>query len=314
MSTLTRFSAMAAFVMAAPLFTHAAILPVSSGLVLNFQADNINGANNAGMVDGQNVDTWVDVIQAGGNVNANNATSINVSTDVVDYLGPDSPSGPVTIAPPTYVADNGFGVPGVRFTRTSPTSITALGYNSSVNALLNNNAFTAFVVGDLSDPGPSRTLQFGRRQGSNQRIVGLANTGFRFNGGSKVYNENQIDGGAHVATYVMDLTQNYDAAQYRFDGAPGTFASGGGTGTLTLTDFNHGFAIGAGQDNSNRVIDALSGVVHAVVVYNRVLSEAEIMEVEQFLAKTYLVPEPSSASLLGLTIAALVSRRRSSKS
>jgi hypothetical protein len=148
----------------------------------------------------------------------------------------------------------------------------------------------------------------GRRSGGDHQVVGLANNGYRFNGGSKLFTQNQLVDGPHIATYVMDLTQNYDAAAYRFDGAAGTFSSGGGTQMLNLGNFNHGFAIGAGQNGSNHVIDSLTGVVHAVIVYNRVLDAAEIEEVENFLASTYLIPEPST-SALGAIAAILVCGR-----
>lgn len=312
LKTLLALTAIAAVIQ--PIASEAALLPVSAGLVLNFQADNINGAGNLGMTDGQNVDTWFDTVQAGGHAVANNATSRNISTAVVDYLGPNAAAAtPVTINPPTYVADSGYGIPGVRFTRTSSTVITALGNNVAVDGLLDTNSFTAFVVGNLTTPGPSRTFQMGRRNGADREIVGLANTGFRFNGFSKTYAENQLINGPHIATYVMDLTQNFSSPTYRVDGALGTAPAGGGTQTPILANFNHGFAIGAGQNNSNHVIDSLTGVVHAVVIYNRQLSAAEIDAVELALTSVYMIPEPSSSALLAVVAAVgggWLSRRR----
>ena len=140
----------------------------------------------------------------------------------------------------------------------------------------------------------------------------LANTGYRFNGGSHIFAEDQFDAGPNFATYAMDLTQNYSTAAYRVDGVDGTSPNTSNDQMLNLTNFNQGFVIGGGKNNSQTFIDPLNGVLNALVVYNRVLSEAEIIEVEEFLAGKFIIPEPSSALLLMAACGALASKRRRS--
>jgi hypothetical protein len=293
---IRRFSLAMAGLMLFSATTHAAL--ISDGLVLNFQADNIDGQNNATLTAGQEVVEWVDVVAPGGHVNANNATV----QGAVDYLvaGQGTPNYELGV------------VPGVRFSRTGGNAGDALGFNTAVNGLVTNNAFTAFVVGDFGPPGPARIMQFGFRNAGNHRIVGLANTGYRFNGGSQIFDEDQFDPGASVATYAMDLTQNYSTAEYRLDGMDGTSPNTSNDQMLNLTNFNQGFVIGGGKNNSQTFIDPLNGLLNALVVYNRVLSDAEVLEVEEFLAGKFLIPEPSSALLLMAACGALVSKQRRS--
>ena len=278
---------------------HAAILPVSNGLVLNFQADNIDGSDNSTLTNGQEIATWNDIVEAGGEGTANNATV----QGAIDYLV----TGQGT---PNYVAGP---APGVQFTRVAGNLGDALGFDGAVNDLVSNNAFTAFVLADITGTAstPARILQFGRRNAANHRIVGLANSGFRFNGGSKVYAETMFDPGVNLTTYAMDMTQLYSAASYRFDEAAGTGPTVAGDQLLNLTSINQGFVIGAGKSNVPAVIDTVNGMVHAIVVYNRLLTAAEIDQVEDHLIARYsAVPEPASWALASLTLAACAVLRR----
>jgi hypothetical protein len=298
---VTRFSTAlltALAVIAMPVTARAATLPVSTGLVLNFQADNIDGQNNTTLTPGQEVTTWVDVVEAGGNANANDA---NVQ-GAIDY----SVAGQGT---PNYVA--GLN-PGVQFTRVNGNVGDALGFNGSVNSLTTNNAFTAFVLADINGDlgGPARVMQFGFRNASNHRIVGLANSGFRFNGGSKVYAESQFAAGTHLATYTMDMAQLYSQASYFQDGAAGTSPVVTGDQLLNLTSFNQGFVIGGGKNNTQQFIDSVNGLVHAIVVYNRILTPAEIEQVEDHLVARYSVPEPASWALACLALACCRAHKR----
>jgi hypothetical protein len=291
-------------VIATPVAGSAALLPVSSGLVLNFQADNVDGVNNATLSDGEEVTEWVDVAQAGGNATQNNATV----QGAIDYLV-------VGQGTPNFVTGPR---PGVQFTRVpgTPARGDALGFNGSVNGLTTNNAFTTFVVGDFTSPGPARSLQIGRQAAENNRVVAFGNTGYRFNGGSKVFAEDQFAVGINVATYAMDMTQLYSAASYRLDGADGTNSVTAGT-SLNLTSFNQGLVIGAGKSNqspanpADKTIDPLNGIVYAIVVYNRILTTSEILEVEAFLNQQYVIPEPATSALACMAMVAIGVLRRS---
>jgi hypothetical protein len=293
-------------VVATPVGASAALLPVSSGLVLNFQADNVDGLHNATLSDGEEVIEWVDVVQVGGNATQNNATA----QGAIDYLV-------VGQGTPNFVAGPR---PGVQFTRVpgTPARGDALGFNGSVNSLAANDAFTAFVVGDFTTPGPARSLQFGRQAAENNRVVALGNTGYRFNGGSQVFAEDQFAAGINIATYAMDLTQPYSAASYRLDGVDGTNPVTAGA-SLNLTGFNQGLVIGAGKNNqspanpADKTIDPLNGTIYAIVVYNRILSTSEILEVEAFLNEHYVIPEPTTSALACMATVALGSLRRARK-
>lgn len=289
-------------------------VPVAGGLVLNLQADNINGANNnnLGLNNGDAVELWVDVIVPGGDSTPDNATA----QGALDYLSPTAPTG--ALGTPSFVAPDLMtgSRPGVLFDRVTSTQGDALGLNTALTGLANGGSVTVFVVGDLANSGPQRLLQIGRRDGADRRIVGFRNNGFSFNGGSKLYTENlgTASAGAHIVTYSMDTAVSIANASFRFDraaasGATTTFFSVAPPGDtlLNTTNFNQGYSVGAGQNggaNSN-VIDAIEGTIYAMLVYNRVLDASETTQVENFLYDKFIaVPEASSWAALSLAAAA----------
>lgn len=101
----------------------------------------------------------------------------------------------------------------------------------------------------------------------------------------------------------MDLASPFGAdgvnAKYRLNGVDTALeASSHPAESLILTSFNNGFSLGAGQTGA--VVDSVNGVYYAVVVYNRVLSDSEILQVEEYLGR--FVPEPSSWALMALVL------------
>jgi hypothetical protein len=206
------------------------------------------------------------------------------------------------------------GAPGVLFSRGATDNVgDALGFNGNINGF-SNNAFTAFVVGDfnstVSGTQPQRAFQIGAIGGNNLKIVGFANDGFRFNGNSKLFTQDMETGGAHIATYSMTMgsTAPIGAAGtnaiYRYDGGATTFKSSGpGPSTDTISFANDGFALGAGQNNSSTTIDSLNGILYAVLLYNKVLSDTEITQVETFLTNKFITPAavPEAGAWLLLT-------------
>src|SRR3954468_5375627 len=92
---------------------HASATPVTNGLILNFQADNIDGSNNSTLTNGQEITQWNDIVEAGGNGNANNATAAGASAPSTPsppgYLKP----GSTTTGTPNFVAVTATGAPGV---------------------------------------------------------------------------------------------------------------------------------------------------------------------------------------------------------
>jgi hypothetical protein len=279
-------------------------VPVTNGLILNFQSDNIDGSNNATLTDGQEITQWNDIVEAGGNTTANNATD----ADGKAYLDATNNN----TGTPNFVAITATGAPGVLFTRGASQDIgDALGFNGAINGLSTTGGITAFVVGDFNSTAataqPQRAMQLGHAAGNNLRVVGFGNDGFRFNNNSKIYTQDMETGGAHIATYTMTLNQPIGAsgsnANYRYDGADGTFKSGGLT-TDTLTVANQGFALGAGQNNSSAVIDSLNGTLYAMLLYSRVLTPTEVGQVETFLNQKFVAIPEASAWMLWTAVSA----------
>jgi hypothetical protein len=278
-------------------------VPVTSGLILNFQSDNIDGMGNTSLMDGHDISQWNDVVETGGNATADNATFAGGKS----YLDPASNKSGM----PTYVAMTANGAPGVLFTRGLSDSTGGTGDvlgSATGIAGLSQTGFTAFVVGDFNQDGAQRILQFGHIDGNNNRIVGLGNEGYRFNGNSKLYQQNLAVGDTHIATYTMNPSQPYGGAgsnaNYRVDGADAMLVSSSNpSASLNLASFNTvvntGFALGAGQNNSSAVIDSLSGTLYAMLLYNRILTSTEIGQVESFLNQKFVaIPEASAWMLL----------------
>lgn len=280
-------------------------LPVSSGLILNLQANNIDGLNNTTLTDGQDISLWVDVPVGLDNLVPHNATANSI-------LNPYVPSGQGT---PNFVDG---AVPSVSFTKVigSPNSGDALGFTGPIGLASGQSAFTAFVVGDFDVINAiTRYIQFGDMETGatpDRKIVALTENSFRFNGGSRTFDENLqtvTPDGSHVGTYIMSSTDTFGDVEFRVDGVDATPNGGGNLGqTLNLDD--EGYMIGLGTNGVGNPIDFVDGNVNAIILYNRVLSASEIDEVESFLAQTFPIPEPSALALWIVAAAGIATRRR----
>jgi hypothetical protein len=293
-------------------------VPVTSGLILNFQSDNIDGLNNSTLTDGQSISQWNDIVEVGGDATANNATAANGKT-YLDSLNANT-------GMPSFVAVTNSLRPGVVFSRGGADVADVLGSNSAITGLSITGGFTAFIVSDLNNTqgGPGRMMQFGNRNGTNGAIVGLGTDGFRYNGNSKTVTQSLFTAGVNIGTYSMDLSQPVGGAgtnaTYRLDGNSTTLAGGQpGNAAAVIGIANHGFSIGAGQNNSanppeaannGKVIDPINGTLYAVLLYNRVLTPTEFTQVEGFLNDKFVVaiPEAPAYIILGILSVAIGGR------
>jgi hypothetical protein len=272
---------------------------VTSGLILNFQADNIDGANNSTLTPDQEISTWVDAPAGGANLTAHNAT----------FAGAVAFGALPTQGMPSYVAGL---APSVKFTKTSsgstlPGAGDALGFDGGIGIGNGAQAFTAFVVGDFTFTGIARIMQFGGKEPgvADRRIIGLADNGFRFNGGTHLFTNSLTNAppGAHIASYAMAATDTLTDSRYRLDGVDGTHASSTNP-TMTINMANQGFIMGIGLDGSGGNTDILDGNVQAILLYNRLLTSQEILDVESFLtAKFIAIPEVGASALVGMAAA-----------
>ena len=250
-------------------------VPVTTGLQLHLQADSL------GLSDGATVSSWTDL--AGGNNNAIN-----------------------TGGSPTYVANglNGHAVVSI----TGSLSFDGFSYTGQ-----NNDFF------DLMNPVHNiQTVAMVFRKTSNNyyggdiSMFGSAATGWvneAFNGDNQ-YGTTYWGTGADPAVRYGDL---------RINGV----SIGAGNGQYTsVPTYYHTMVFqiqqGWGSDiNINQIASATDdnalvwGMDLAeLLVYDTALTPSEVTSVETYLNNRYFVPEPTSASLVGLGVAAFFVMRR----
>ncbi len=251
--------------------------PVTSGLVLYLDAENVNGSNNSGMVDGQFVSNWV---------NSAAANSANTYGAIA----------------PTYVA-SGFGnnKPAVRFDGLT----NVLGdTDSSLN--VTGTGLTIFIVKHETTTAGAGGGFFGNYGGSGTGYyIAEDPTKFYFFAGASV------SGGSSTATtnrpLILGALQDATTMTLYVNGSP--VASGASASILSS-----GAPVGVGNDGRYYPSTAggdgfWGGDYRDVLIYNRALSASEFASVQQFLATQ--APEPSAAVALLAAAGSLFFRRRS---
>lgn len=266
---------------------------VMDGLVIQLDAGSISGLN-----DGDAVASWAD-----------SATGDSID-GAVTQLGENGL--------PTYQGNAINGQAVVRFTGSQV-------LNSADFSWIDVDAgITVFAVvtGDSSGQTGERALGIGDNDGTAGQVVALdvstnttdgdGGSGLRFNNGKQLVKAgNPLDTDFHSVIFQIDQGAQYQSAGYYVDDLTAeTFnAAAGSTNLLNLPATGNALTIGTSWINGNiGTADMLSGDIAEILVYNKMLSVAEMSEVNDYLDAKYFVPEPATLALLGL--GALVLRRK----
>ncbi len=232
-------------------------LPVTDGLVMNLEADNIPGSAVAG--DGT-IESWVDSSGMG-----NHATQTSL------------------INKPAYIASNPDfkGYASVSFDGVNDW----MGLNGN---MVNVGSFTAFAVAKYDVMAGERYIIAGQPGGSGaERLRICTNSSNRFVW--RAGNASDVSSVGDTDSHVFSMTS---AVAAYLDGVSM------GTNNNSSVLYPSGLNIGS----YNRGTKAFfQGDVTALVMYNRVLSPAEIEQVNNYLANKYIVGASSPVPANGAT-------------
>jgi len=247
-------------------WTHAATVPVDTGLAVWLKADALAMTNNQKFNIG---DTWADSSAAG--------------RDAVLVDGG-----------PTYYTNKVNGLPAVGFGGGA-----AFEFAGSLG-ISGQAAFTGFaVVIQNNTSNNQRVLQFGDIDtGTGGASVGLDtnSAGLRFNNGNRLFSPAVDTASFHVAMWQMTATDTYGTSSYALDGTNGTQTSvSGASNTTNVVD--EGYILGRGYTGSGKA-DWLNAQVAEVLLYDSALSQAQIDQVGYYLARKYNLPTSHAAPSL----------------
>lgn len=258
---------------------------VTDGLIIHLDAGSIAGLN-----EGDAVTSWAD-----------SATGDSIN-GTVTQLGQN--------AVPTYQTNVVNGQAVVRFAGADV-------LNSADFSWIDVDAgVTVFAVltGDSSGQTGERALGIGHNTGAAGQVVGLdvstnttegdGGSGLRFNNGKELVKAaNPLDTEFHRVIFQIDQGAQYQSAGYYVDDLTAeTFDSvANGTNILNLPATGNALTVGTSWIKGTiGVIDMFSGDIAEILVYNKMLSAAEMSEVNDYLNAKYLVPEPATVLLMGL--------------
>ena len=265
--------------------------PVTNGLTVWLKADAITGMSNGDLFGSG--DTWVD-------------SSVN---------GYDASWA--TGAPGYYTAGPN-GKPYVSFAGGG-----GLEYTNAIG-LSGNADYTIFIVASRTGNFGSNTqrgFQFGDIDDgtSNASIAcdltteASGGSGFRFNGGYRVFNESFQENTYHIGAWQMPTAGTYGTAEYWRDGTAGTQKEVGNPGSSSnLSD--DGYTVGRGAVGGG--YQYVNADIAEIILYDRVLTATDMNEVGYYLEVKYgldtlYTPEPATIGLLGIGSLLALLRRRS---
>ena len=291
---MNRLAPCAAAVAAAALASAAhaqALPPVTAGLVGNYQADNIDGTNNSTLADGDDVAFWADVMTGDAQNLVETAEFIDSAGEITNIAGL-----------PNYVAG---GVPLLRFSRATADGAAgdALAVDSAFG-LSGSPNLTVVVAAELTDtPNSVQRLagigqENGRPNPGVSTAIGFSDDGYRFNNGFADFNpdfEDQAgDGEFDIGAWRVSAGDTHSTVDFRLDGNNIPLANANNpSNTINIAD--ELFVVGAGilapPAAMRDLSDFIDGDVFAVLVYDRVLSDAELSDVETYLGGKLVAPD-----------------------
>lgn len=232
-------------------------------------------------------------------------------------------------AQPTYVADSGGGIPAIDFTRTSGFRG---GFGSSSNFLRESTIFVIARLDDLDDPSPPTSFFYdigSPAPGS----VGTQNLARRShpNDPNRPHGlfHDPRPGGAGATSELFgdnieqapDGTFNYYSALFDVADPLYPLRARASINSVESTLFpphlpsQHQLYFGnranvfVGTNDQGR--NGLDGQIRELLIYDRILSDSEVAQVESYLAdQATVIPEPGTLALLGLAGITMLRRRR----
>ncbi|RKY05753.1 MAG: hypothetical protein DRP56_08645, partial [Planctomycetota bacterium] len=141
----------------------------------------------------------------------------------------------------------------------------------------------AFQIGDIDESTSNASMA------CDVVTEAAGGSGFRFNGGMRTFNESFEQNTFHIGTWQMTTTDTYGTASFWLDGTAGTQkAVGNPTGFSNLED--DGYTVGAGHGGG---FQYLYGDIAEIILYDRVLTSAEMDAVNAYLEDKY---DPSGSA------------------
>jgi hypothetical protein len=257
-----------------------AALPVTDGLFIELRADSLEG-----LQDGDLISTWIDTAQ-------NDAA--------------DGTVGDVGRPLPEYKANVLNGKPVVRFNGSN--ALTSSEFVIDPNAGI---TMIAVCTGDQGSDSAERIGQLGPQNaagGTNVAADVCTNStngsGFRMNNGAILSNDpNPITKGWHVAAWLAPQGAKYDQDLVLFvDGVKQSVVANN-SNTLTFSETGNVLSVGGGYQANGQWQwgDFVTADLAIILVYNRVLTDEEVISLSAYL-KTECLTQPPMPVTEGLII------------
>jgi len=261
-------------------------LPVTDGLIVHLRADSLNG-----LEDGEPVIAWIDSAQ----------------DDPVDGTVMDVGSGT-----PEYKADVLFGKPVVRFNGAEALSSAQFSIPDPDAGVTCVMVCTGDKTGDLHE----RLGHFGAWDASGGVSISMdvctqqntpQGSGFRLNNGwSLAGNPNPMTTGFHVGVWQAAQGTLQSDLIFYLDGIRQTLTQNNPNNTVVFPNIGNVVAVGDGHEPGGGFYsgDYVTADLATFIIYNRVLSETEVMTLTDYLQEEYLIhrnavnPDPPSGSVI----------------